>query len=508
MQAQKMLNEEELRRLYKKLITEPEQTYNRIIREIFFAIMEPGDIGIDVGANNGSHTVFMARRVAPHGKILAFEPIPENINLMTRVLEDKDLLTNVRIFDLALSNFTGESEFLFFKDSPGLSCFKERPWYNKSKMEKRRVKVDKLDNLVNSNMKIKFVKIDAEGADFYVMQGAAALIKRDRPVIIFESGRINAIPAKLYNYTPEEFQRFFRHLDYVLYDALCMKFNPALWDAETLNDYIAVPTEKKDEILEIIWYSAINVLSEKFGESEVEGELNQTRDAGNSKQLKNETGEAPLRIMEKKPDLKNKLDCLFNEQPKFHGREKAGTEHYPISDDVLLWIFDHLQPGTVTLETGCGYSTVVFALRSGRHTVISPFYQEHDVIKKWCLSHDIPVKNMEFIAALSQDVIHSLPADFKPDMVLIDGDHAFPASFIDWYYTADRLKQGGYVIVDDTHLRTGGILRDFLLSEKGRWEKHVEIGRTVIFKKLVSTPVVRGIPWVHQPFVNKSLSDE
>jgi hypothetical protein len=38
------------------------------------------------------------------------------------------------------------------------------------------------------------------------------------------------------------------------------------------------------------------------------------------------------------------------------------------------------------------------------------------------------------------------------DLVLIDGDHAFPASFIDWYYTAEQVKLGGYVIVDDTNL--------------------------------------------------------
>jgi predicted O-methyltransferase YrrM len=212
--------------------------------------------------------------------------------------------------------------------------------------------------------------------------------------------------------------------------------------------------------------------------------------------------------VEKKSILKNRFTSLLSQNPKFHGREKAGTEHYPLSGEVLTWIFDHLQPGAVTLETGCGYSTVVFALLSRCHRVISPFYQEHEVIEKWCSSHDISTKNVKFTASISQDAIHSLPGDFRPDMVLIDGDHAFPAPFIDFYYTADRLKKGGYVIVDDTQLITGGILKDFLLTEKGRWEKHVEIGKTVIFRKSVSTPVVRGIPWINQPFVNTKLSDK
>lgn len=199
------------------------------------------------------------------------------------------------------------------------------------------------------------------------------------------------------------------------------------------------------------------------------------------------------------------LKRLINERPMFHGRERAGTEQYAITPDILNWISNHLKRDSVTLETGCGHSTVVFMLYSKVHYAISPFYQEHDEIKKWCTANGIPMKNTQFIVSTSQEIIHSIQFDSKLDMVLIDGDHAFPAPFIDWYYTADWIKKGGILIVDDTQLITGKILKEFLLEEKNRWNCIWETNKTSIFKKIASDPVAKGIPWIKQPYVkNKS----
>jgi len=210
----------------------------------------------------------------------------------------------------------------------------------------------------------------------------------------------------------------------------------------------------------------------------------------------------------KKSGVDMKLNTLLRQKPRFHGRENAGTADYSISDKVLRWISQNSEPRGVTLETGCGYSTVVFSLVSSRHTVISPFPQEHELIKKWCLALEHSPDNIEFIASFSQDVVHT-PGDREgPDLdtVLIDGDHAFPAPFIDWYYTADRIKRGGLLIVDDTQLVTGKILRDFLLAETKRWKCLVEIGKTAVFQKTTDAPAAKGVPWIDQPYVNVGMS--
>ena len=208
--------------------------------------------------------------------------------------------------------------------------------------------------------------------------------------------------------------------------------------------------------------------------------------------------------MSREADPVEVLKCMLSGRPKFHGQTNAGTQDYAIEEPVLRWILDHAPAGGQTLETGCGYTTIAFALRSSRHTAISPFPGEHELIRRWCADNGVPTVGIEFIAAPSQRVVPQITGRAF-DMVLIDGDHAFPAPFIDWYYTAEMVKQNGYVLVDDTQLVTGKILRDFLLDETGRWVLDSEIGKTAIFRRVTASPVVEGLWWGQQPYV-KDLS--
>ena len=196
---------------------------------------------------------------------------------------------------------------------------------------------------------------------------------------------------------------------------------------------------------------------------------------------------------------KNVLEMLKNERPKFHGRELAGTQNWAIQTHVLEWLAENLPPDAETLETGCGYSTVIFACLANNHISISPFTEEHDVIKLWCKKNGIHTKHINFIPKSSQDAVHNLKQN-ELDFILIDGDHAFPAPFIDWYYTADMLKVGGYIAVDDTQIPTGKILRDFLSEEYTRWKLIYEQGNTSIFTRISNRSVAKGIPWTKQPF--------
>src|SRR6266481_8712824 len=67
--------------------------------------------------------------------------------------------------------------------------------------------------------------------------------------------------------------------------------------------------------------------------------------------------------------------------------------------------------------------------------------------------------------------------------------------FIDWFYTADRLNIGGWMIVDDTDLVTGTVLADFMRADP-KWQ---EASRFTIYKKL-RRPIHDG-RWWDQPYV-------
>lgn len=194
------------------------------------------------------------------------------------------------------------------------------------------------------------------------------------------------------------------------------------------------------------------------------------------------------------------IDRLFTQQPSFHGEVSAGSANYAITREVCDWIGENVPVNARTLETGCGYSTVSFLCRSGAHSVYSPFSGEHDLIKGWCKEQGIPTDHVTFVAQPSQQALPSRRRS-QLDVVLIDGDHAFPAPFIDWYYLADDVVPGGILLIDDTHLTTGRILRDFLISEQPRWRLERELGKTAVFRRLSPEPVALGMSWEHQPFV-------
>jgi len=76
-----------------------------------------------------------------------------------------------------------------------------------------------------------FVKIDAEGADFRILQGAINLIHKNKPLIFFEhSGQIG---ANIHGYDKTTFFQFFQDIGYSLHFANGVEFVPSMWLIDT-----------------------------------------------------------------------------------------------------------------------------------------------------------------------------------------------------------------------------------------------------------------------------------
>jgi hypothetical protein len=198
------------------------------------------------------------------------------------------------------------------------------------------------------------------------------------------------------------------------------------------------------------------------------------------------------------------FDGLCRGEASFHGWwDEKVVLNWQLDEAVLRFLWDRVGEGAQTLETGCGYSTVAFALAGARHTAVSPFAVEHERIQAWCEDRDVPTDHMVFVAEPSQDALPRLEPT-PLDLVLIDGDHAFPLPFVDWFYTAHRLKIGGLCVVDDTQIPTGGILHRFLAAETGRWRLVEQFTTTSVFEKL-SDPVLDPSGWIAQPFCQRHV---
>jgi predicted O-methyltransferase YrrM len=185
------------------------------------------------------------------------------------------------------------------------------------------------------------------------------------------------------------------------------------------------------------------------------------------------------------------IDELLAHPPVLHGHVTHG-----LVADALRWIGTLPRP-LRTLETGCGMSTLVFAARGDRHLCITPAQSEADAVRAYCDQHGIDAGGVTFQLEQSETALPSLDRG-RLDLVLIDGSHAFPTVFVDWLYTVPHLEVGGTLVIDDVHLWTGKILRDFLAAEP-EWEIVDEwLGRTTALRKLGDAPYR---DWYEQQFV-------
>ena len=162
-------------------------TYYDILTELVMQrVLTPASVCIDVGCYKGSILRLMMK-YAPKGRFLAFEPLPQ---LYKKILNNFSS-DAVRVHNLALSDSAGISSFNWVVSNPAYSGLKKRRYDRPNETDSQiEVKVDTLDNILGKEHvgKISFIKIDVEGAEYFVMKGAENCIKRDRPVIVFEHG--------------------------------------------------------------------------------------------------------------------------------------------------------------------------------------------------------------------------------------------------------------------------------------------------------------------------------
>lgn len=131
---------------------------------------------IDVGANLGMYSYFYSRSFK---EVVAFEPISE----VTMDIE-KFRGGNIIVHNIALSNVESELEFFIpvvrGELCPGLASLESRSLPS----ERRIVSVKTLDSFNFNN--VDLIKIDVEGHEYSVIQGAEKTIKKYKPLLIVE----------------------------------------------------------------------------------------------------------------------------------------------------------------------------------------------------------------------------------------------------------------------------------------------------------------------------------
>lgn len=178
--------------------------YDRLTNIIMKRVIKSNSNCIDVGCHKGEMLALMMK-YSPNGKHFAFEPIPYLFEKL-----QTNFGTKANLYSCALSDKNGESTFQLVKNAPAYSGLNKRRYDTSSPdIEEIKVKLGVLDEIIPSYLNIDFIKIDVEGGEFGVLKGAKQLLKKNKPVIVFECGMgasdyYGTTANDLYNYLVSE----------------------------------------------------------------------------------------------------------------------------------------------------------------------------------------------------------------------------------------------------------------------------------------------------------------
>jgi len=149
----------------------------------FAEIVLPGRVVYDVGAHVGFYTLLASVLVGEKGKVIAFEPLPRNLDYLKTHIKINHL-PNVIVVEVAVSDHSGTNKF-----APGTNSATGHISQNGSRM----VDVVTLDDYVSERElpMPDVIKIDIEGEEYRALKGATLLIKQCHPIIFLATHGID-----------------------------------------------------------------------------------------------------------------------------------------------------------------------------------------------------------------------------------------------------------------------------------------------------------------------------
>ena len=146
--------------------------------------LKAGDVVYDIGANAGFFTLIAARLVCPAGRVVAFDPAPENCESIREQVELNGYGPHCAAVQKAVGGAVGKASFCFAWEGSPMGHL------GGAARGEHSVEVDvtTLDEAIDAYGRPPFIKLDVEGAEGDVLAGARRLLASgpDRPRWLIE----------------------------------------------------------------------------------------------------------------------------------------------------------------------------------------------------------------------------------------------------------------------------------------------------------------------------------
>ncbi|MBY0316021.1 MAG: FkbM family methyltransferase [Bdellovibrionales bacterium] len=166
------------RMIYIKRCHEPET------EKVLKKLISKAKVFCDIGANFGYFS-FLAQQLEPQAQIYSFEPLPKNIENFKKNLK-LNAFSKIELVEACLSDQIGETEFLLPPaGESGWGRMAHRDLFSGEKIKRSVITLDSffLQRKINQ---CDLIKIDVEGYEFKVLQGARNVIAKFKPQICIE----------------------------------------------------------------------------------------------------------------------------------------------------------------------------------------------------------------------------------------------------------------------------------------------------------------------------------
>lgn len=153
------------------------------------SLLLPGMVVVDIGAHEGIYTLFAALCVGDRGHVWSIEPSSREREYLVQNVR-RNRLRNVTLLKAAAGENNGQGELQLADDvRSGRNTITGNLPLHLQGMRSETVAIRTLDHLAAEHhwTRLDLLKIDTEGAEAGILKGAADVIHRFRPAILFEA---------------------------------------------------------------------------------------------------------------------------------------------------------------------------------------------------------------------------------------------------------------------------------------------------------------------------------